>query len=50
MKSYENQLIRHACIRDTITALAYVAPTQTLWITANSPAPIVFDPRSGVNV
>ncbi|KAJ3124143.1 hypothetical protein HK098_001370 [Nowakowskiella sp. JEL0407] len=35
---------------DTITSLCYVVPTQTLWITANSPIPIVYDPRSGVNV
>lgn len=25
-------------------------PTQTLWISANSSLPIVYDPRSGINV
>ncbi|KAJ3280734.1 hypothetical protein HK104_000440, partial [Borealophlyctis nickersoniae] len=35
---------------DTITSLCYVLPTQTLWITASSGSPIVYDPRSGINV
>jgi hypothetical protein len=35
---------------DTITSVAYVIPTQTLWIAANSVSPIIFDPRSGINV
>jgi WD40 repeat protein len=35
---------------DTISALCYVPPAQTLWISANSPSPIVYDPRSGINV
>ncbi|KAJ3261749.1 hypothetical protein HK103_004700 [Boothiomyces macroporosus] len=35
---------------DTITSICYVIPTQTLWVTANSPAPVVYDPRSGINV
>ncbi|KAJ3277023.1 hypothetical protein HDV01_000075 [Terramyces sp. JEL0728] len=35
---------------DTITSICYVIPTQTLWVTANSPTPIVYDPRSGINV
>ncbi|KAI8611101.1 WD40-repeat-containing domain protein [Chytriomyces sp. MP71] len=35
---------------DTITSICYVLPTQTLWITANSHTPIVYDPRSGINV
>ncbi|KAJ3326052.1 hypothetical protein HDV06_002437 [Boothiomyces sp. JEL0866] len=35
---------------DTITSICYVIPTQTLWVTANSPTPVVYDPRSGINV
>ncbi|KAI9199249.1 WD40-repeat-containing domain protein [Polychytrium aggregatum] len=35
---------------DTINSVCYVIPTQTLWITASSSCPVVFDPRSGINV
>lgn len=35
---------------DSISSLCYVLPTQTLWISANSQLPIVYDPRSGINV
>ncbi|KAJ3224690.1 hypothetical protein HK099_008075 [Clydaea vesicula] len=35
---------------DTIVSLSYVLPTQTLWISANSSSPIIYDPRSGINV
>nr|KAJ3422640.1 hypothetical protein HK105_007194 [Polyrhizophydium stewartii] len=35
---------------DTISSLCYVVPTQTLWVTANSATPVVYDPRSGINV
>ncbi|ORY40968.1 WD40 repeat-like protein [Rhizoclosmatium globosum] len=45
-----NLLQRFDGFSDTITSICYVLPTQTLWITANSPAPVVFDPRSGINV
>ncbi|KAJ3305098.1 hypothetical protein HDV03_002025 [Kappamyces sp. JEL0829] len=45
-----NLIQRFDGFSDTITSLCYVLPTQTLWITANSPFPIVFDPRSGINV
>ncbi|KAI9091859.1 WD40-repeat-containing domain protein [Phlyctochytrium arcticum] len=45
-----NLLQRFDGIGDTVTSLCYVLPTQTLWITANSVAPIIYDPRSGINV
>ncbi|KAJ3413079.1 hypothetical protein HDV05_008533 [Chytridiales sp. JEL 0842] len=45
-----NLLQRFDGFSDTITSVSYVLPTQTLWVTANSPAPIVYDPRSGINV
>ncbi|KAI8810660.1 WD40-repeat-containing domain protein [Cladochytrium replicatum] len=45
-----NLLQRFDGFSDTITSLCYVLPTQTLWITAMSSVPIVYDPRSGVNV
>ncbi|KAJ3240215.1 hypothetical protein HDU81_004352 [Chytriomyces hyalinus] len=45
-----NLLQRFDGFGDTITSICYVLPTQTLWITANSQTPIVFDPRSGINV
>ncbi|KAI8996698.1 quinon protein alcohol dehydrogenase-like superfamily [Gaertneriomyces semiglobifer] len=45
-----NLLQRFEGLSDTITSLCYVLPTQTLWIAANSHSPIVYDPRSGVNV
>lgn len=45
-----NLIQRFDGFSDTITSLCYVLPTQTLWITANSQNPIVFDPRSGINV
>ncbi|KAJ3011791.1 UNVERIFIED_CONTAM: hypothetical protein HDU68_001525 [Siphonaria sp. JEL0065] len=45
-----NLLQRFDGFSDTITSICYVLPTQTLWITANSPAPVVYDPRSGINV
>jgi WD40 repeat protein len=35
---------------DTIVSFTYVLPTQTLWISANSPSPVIYDPRSGINV
>jgi WD40 repeat protein len=35
---------------DTIVSLTYVLPTQTLWISANSSSPVIYDPRSGINV
>jgi WD40 repeat protein len=35
---------------DTISSIVYIIPTQTLWISSNSPGPIVYDPRSGINV
>lgn len=37
-------------LSDTISSLCYVLPTQTLWVTANSSVPVVYDPRSGINV
>ncbi|KAJ3043664.1 hypothetical protein HDV00_004437 [Rhizophlyctis rosea] len=45
-----NLLQRFDGFSDTITSVCYVIPTQTLWVTAGSTIPIVFDPRSGVNV
>ncbi|KAI8837830.1 WD40-repeat-containing domain protein [Chytridium lagenaria] len=45
-----NLLQRFDGFSDTITSVCYVLPTQTLWITASSPDPIVYDPRSGINV
>ncbi|TPX61874.1 hypothetical protein PhCBS80983_g00825 [Powellomyces hirtus] len=45
-----NLLQRFDGLSDTVTSLCYVLPTQTLWITANSHAPIVYDPKSGINV
>ncbi|KAJ3015428.1 hypothetical protein HKX48_004593 [Thoreauomyces humboldtii] len=45
-----NLLQRFDGLSDTVTSLCYVAPTQTLWITANSHTPIVYDPKSGINV
>jgi hypothetical protein len=45
-----NLIQRFDGFSDTITSLCYVLPTQTLWITANSQVPIVYDPRSGINV
>ncbi len=45
-----NLIQRFDGFSDTITSLCYVLPTQTLWITANSPYPIVYDPKSGINV
>ncbi|KAI9348234.1 quinon protein alcohol dehydrogenase-like superfamily [Obelidium mucronatum] len=45
-----NLLQRFDGFSDTITSICYVLPTQTLWITANSTAPVVYDPRSGINV
>lgn len=45
-----NLIQRFDGFSDTITSLCYVLPTQTLWITANSQTPIVYDPRSGINV
>lgn len=45
-----NLIQRFDGFSDTISSLCYVLPTQTLWITANSQIPIVFDPRSGINV
>ncbi|KAJ3086653.1 hypothetical protein HK100_008637, partial [Physocladia obscura] len=45
-----NLLQRFDGFSDTITSICYVMPTQTLWITANSSTPIVYDPRSGINV
>jgi len=35
---------------NTITSICYVPPTQTLWLTAHSPAPIIWDPKGGINV
>ncbi|KAG4091430.1 WD40 repeat-like protein [Neocallimastix lanati (nom. inval.)] len=35
---------------NTITSVCYVPPTQTLWLTANSTAPIIWDPKGGINV
>ncbi|KAJ3217607.1 hypothetical protein HDU67_007549 [Dinochytrium kinnereticum] len=45
-----NLLQRFDGFSDTITSVCYVLPTQTLWITSSSPSPIVYDPRSGINV
>ncbi|KAI8592288.1 quinon protein alcohol dehydrogenase-like superfamily [Geranomyces variabilis] len=45
-----NLLQRFDGLNDTVTSLCYVPKTQTLWITANSHAPIVYDPKSGINV
>ncbi|KAJ2997848.1 hypothetical protein HDV02_005118 [Globomyces sp. JEL0801] len=45
-----NLMQRFDGFNDTITSLCYVIPTQTLWVTANSPLPVVYDPRSGINV
>ena len=45
-----NLIQRFDGFNDTINSLCYVLPTQTLWITANSQVPIIFDPRSGINV
>lgn len=45
-----NLLQRFDGFSDTITSICYVLPTQTLWIASNSSSPIVFDPRSGINV
>jgi WD40 repeat protein len=33
-----------------ISSVCYVVPAQTLWVSASSPVPIVYDPRSGINV
>ncbi|KAJ3091362.1 hypothetical protein HK102_000820 [Quaeritorhiza haematococci] len=43
-------LQRYDGFGDTITAAIYIVPTKTLWITANTSAPIIYDPRSGINV
>ncbi|TPX59029.1 hypothetical protein SpCBS45565_g07846 [Spizellomyces sp. 'palustris'] len=45
-----NLLQKFDGLSDTVTSLCYVLPTQTLWITTNSNVPIVYDPRSGINV
>jgi hypothetical protein len=45
-----NLKLQLSILSDTITSVSYVLPTQTLWITANSPSPAVYDPRSGINV
>ncbi|OAJ36383.1 hypothetical protein BDEG_20563 [Batrachochytrium dendrobatidis JEL423] len=45
-----NLMQRFDGFSDTITSLCYVVPTQTLWVTANSSIPVVYDPRSGINV
>ncbi|KAJ3139429.1 hypothetical protein HK101_003641 [Irineochytrium annulatum] len=45
-----NLLQRFDGFGDTITSVCYVLPTQTLWITASSTSPVVYDPRSGINV
>jgi WD40 repeat protein len=45
-----NLIQRFDGFSDTISSLCYVPPTQTLWVTANSSTPIVYDPRSGINV
>jgi WD40 repeat protein len=33
-----------------ISSVCYVVPSQTLWVSASSPVPIIYDPRSGINV
>ena len=35
---------------DTLTGLCYVPATKTLWMSANSPHPIVYDPRSATDI
>ncbi|ORX42833.1 WD40 repeat-like protein [Piromyces finnis] len=35
---------------NTITSVCHVPPTQTLWLSANSPTPIIWDPKGGINV
>ncbi|KAH9247138.1 hypothetical protein BASA81_015281 [Batrachochytrium salamandrivorans] len=45
-----NLIQRFDGFSDTISSLCYVVPTQTLWVTANSAIPVIYDPRSGVNV
>ena len=35
---------------DTITGLVYVPATKTLWISFNSPHPLVYDPRSATDI
>jgi hypothetical protein len=37
-------------ISDYISTICYIIPTQTLWISANSTEPVIYDPRSGLNV
>ncbi|KAJ1338995.1 hypothetical protein BSLG_006134 [Batrachochytrium salamandrivorans] len=44
-----NLIQRFDGFSDTISSLCYVVPTQTLWVTANSAIPVIYDPRSGVN-
>lgn len=36
--------------RQIISSVCYVVPSQTLWVSASSPVPIIYDPRSGINV
>lgn len=45
-----NLLHRFDGFTQIISSVCYVVPTQTLWIAAASSAPIVYDPRSGINV
>ena len=35
---------------DTLTGIAYVPATKTLWMSANSAHPLVYDPRSAQDV
>jgi len=35
---------------DTLTGLAYCPATKTLWMSSNSPSPLVYDPRSATDI
>eukprot|EP01135_Chromosphaera_perkinsii_P010375 Nk52_evm47s2118 gene=Nk52_evmTU47s2118 len=45
-----NLLQRIDGMNDTVTDLCYVPTTHTLWVTASSTQPSVYDPRTGANV
>jgi WD40 repeat protein len=45
-----NCLQRFDGFLDTVTGIAYVPPTQILWVSCNSIFPVFLDPRSTLNV
>ncbi|KAI8908490.1 WD40-repeat-containing domain protein [Gorgonomyces haynaldii] len=45
-----NLMQRFDGFANIISSCCYVVPSQTLWVTANSSIPLVYDPRSGINV